>query len=85
VSTSTALPKSISLTYINDCVSAKNKEEGYKTRLEVRVDDKVFVFDVAMGNSLTVQIIYSLYDLCKNVARLVFRETPMFGLLYTFK
>jgi hypothetical protein len=51
----------------------------------VFVDDKVFVFDVAVCNAMAIQIIDRLDDLPKNIPRKILRQALVLRLLDAFK
>jgi hypothetical protein len=53
--------------------------------LEMFVDNKVFVLDIAVGNTMAVQIIDCIYNLRKNIPRLVLRQALVLRLLDAFK
>lgn len=52
---------------------------------QVLVDHKVLVFDIAVGDTLTFQVIYSVNDLREYVASLVLGETFFLRLFDAFK
>ncbi len=55
------------------------------TYLEVSIDDEVFVFDITVRDSLTVQVMHGLDNLRKDVPCLVLRQSLVFALLDTFE
>jgi hypothetical protein len=52
---------------------------------QIPIDDNVFVFDVAMSDSVNVQIVDCLDNLGEYVLSLSFRESFIFGLFNTFE
>ena len=55
------------------------------THLEIAIDDDVLVFDVAMRDSLTIQIVHRFDNLRKNVACNIFGQSFVLALLNTFE
>jgi len=53
--------------------------------LEIFVNHQVFVLDVAMGDSMTIQVMDGFHYLTKDIPSLVLRQTFMRRLFYTLK
>jgi hypothetical protein len=61
------------------------RKVGLGTNLEVFVDHDVFVFDVAVSDSVAVEIVHGVDDLGKDIPRLSLVETFVRGLLDALK
>ena len=70
-SATTALPKSINLTYIMSGSAVLTIIAITPTYLQVAIYDNVLILDVAVSNALVVEMVHRLDDLRKDVSCLV--------------
>lgn len=70
-SATTALPKSINLTYIMSGSVVLTIIAITPTYLQVAIYDNVLILDVAVSNALVVEMVHRLDDLRKDVSCLV--------------
>jgi hypothetical protein len=52
---------------------------------EIGIDDYILVLDIAMGDTLAVQVVYGFHDLCEDIPRMILGKSLMFALLNTFE
>lgn len=65
-----ALPKSISFTYIDRVKNIVLWDSISNTDLEIFVNNKVFIFDIAVSDSVAVEIMHHVNDLGEHVSSL---------------
>ena len=78
----TALPKSMSLTYVYSVSLHLVKLSSY---FEFLIYNEVLVFDIAMSYTSTVEIIDGLDNLSEDILSLIYGQTFHFRLFDTLK
>lgn len=84
-SATTALPKSINLTYIMSASVPLTIIVITPMYLQVAIYDNVLILDVAVSDALAVEMVHRLDDLRKDVSCLVLRQPLVLALLDTFE
>lgn len=66
-------------------IERTRKGQGQWSHLEVTVDQNILILDIAVRDTLTVEVINSLNHLCEDISRLILRKSFMLRLFDTFE